>query len=247
MTLLSLLFALPASADTVTPVRHCMYGEGYREVDGGSSVMVTAPEGYLIESYCVDGSGRRGRSEVHVLSTPQRTTLVQHSEGRRIEGYSVSYTRASASDEPDADPEEDPEDDRDDDRDDDRGDRGDLDENGEPSKPAEDKAEQSAQADDEGSAAAGAAEKREQTERTPSPSATASASEPRRQPSSDISTQPDISAQMTALSDGEELRITALEEDEDEDLRSLVVAGGIIIVGLLAGLIALVVRLPGQR
>lgn len=53
---------------------------------------------------------------------------------------------------------------------------------------------------------------------------------------------------MSRLSDGEELRITSLDEDGDEEgLRSLVVAGSIIIIGLLAGMVALLVRLPGQR
>lgn len=50
------------------------------------------------------------------------------------------------------------------------------------------------------------------------------------------------------LSDGEELQITTFDEkDDSEDRWSFVVVGGIIVVGLLAGAIALLVRLPGQR
>jgi hypothetical protein len=238
MTLLSLSFATPASADTVTPVRHCMHGDGYREVDGDSSSVVTAPEGYLIVSYCVDGRGRRGSSEVRTLSTPQRTTVVRHSDGRPLEGYSVDYTRVPSSDEPEAETEteEDAEDGRD--------------ENDEPGQSVEAEAEQDPPAEDEETAAAGASKKAGKAE-TPSANATEKEQEPSREPSVEISALPEDSSQMTALSDGEELRTTSVKEFEDEDdeenLRSLVVAGGIIIVGLLAGAIALLVRIPGQR
>ncbi len=50
------------------------------------------------------------------------------------------------------------------------------------------------------------------------------------------------------LSDGEELQITTFEEkDDSEDRWSFLVVGGIIVVGLIAGAIALMVRIPGQR
>lgn len=244
MTLLSLSlsFAAPASADTVTPVRHCMHGDGYRELDGDSSSVVTAPEGYLIVSYCVDSRGRRGGSELHTLSTPQRTTVVWHSDGRSLEGYSVEYTRVPSSDEPESEGETDTEEDA----------EGEQDENDEPGQTAEAEAEQSAAAEDKETAAAGAAKKAEK-ERKPSARATdqEQEQEPSRQPSAEISVLPEDSSRMPSLSDGEELRITSVkefdDEDDDEDLRSLVVAGGIIIVGLLAGAIALLVRIPGQR
>lgn len=236
MTLLSLLFAPPASADTVNPVRQCTHGDGYRELDGDSSSVVTAPEGFLIVSYCVDGRGRRGSSEMRTLSTPQRTTVVRHSDGRPLEGYSVDYTRVPSSDEPEAETEEDAE--------------GGQDESDEPAQSAEAEADQDSAAEDEESAAAGAAKKAGK-ERTPSASATEKDQEPSRKPSAEISALPEGSSQMTALSDGEELRTTSVKEFEDEDdeenLRSLMVAGGIVIVGLLAGAIALLVRLPGQR
>ena len=236
MTLLSLLFATPASADTVTPVRHCMRGDDYRELDGDSSSVVTAPEGYLIVSYCVDGRGRRGSSEVRTLSMPQRTTVVWHSDGRPIEGYSVEYTRVPSSDEPEEEDEPEAEEEA----------EGGQGENDEAGQTAEAEAEQSAAAEDD---EAGAAKKPEK-ERAPSASATEKEQKPSRKPSVEISALPEDSSRMPALSDGEELQITSVKEFEDEgdeeNLRSLVVAGGIIIVGLLAGVIALLVRLPGS-
>ncbi|GGU09271.1 hypothetical protein GCM10007979_03960 [Nocardioides albus] len=257
--LLSLLFAAPASADTITPVRDCGHGDGYRELDGDSSAVATSPEGYLIVSYCVDSRGRKGGSEVRTLSTPQRTAVVWHSGGRPLAGYSVEYARVvDASDEPDADNDTDtdehPQDDRDDgnDWDDrDKGDRDDRDERDEGRKP--DKADETAEAEAHQSTPAeskktDAAKRGEQSERTPSASASPATPAPGRQTPKDISEQSEESSQMTRLNDGEELRVTSLDEDDDEDgLRSLVVAAGIIIVGLLAGMIALLVRLPGQR
>jgi sRNA-binding protein len=177
---------------------------------------------------------------VRTLSTPQRTTVVWHSDGRPLEGYSVEYTRISSPDEPEAETDTDSEEDA----------EGGRDENDEADQTAEAEAEQSAVAEDEETAASGTTKKAEK-ERTPSASATEKEQEPSREPSDEISGLPEESSQMTALSDGEELRTTSLNEFEDEgdeeNLRSLVVAGGIIIVGLIAGAIALLVRLPGQR
>lgn len=254
MALLSLSFAAPASADSVTPVRHCSYGDGYRELDGDSSVEVTAPEGYLIAAYCVDSRGRRGTSEVHVLSTPQRTVLVRHSEGRSLEGYSVAYSRVDAPEDPEDDADGDSEDEQDDQNEqgenDENGGRGDDDQDGRDEASQTAAPEQGAPAKSEHATGSGKKEKREKAERTPSASATPSQPAPRSRPSAAASVQPDDSMQMSALSDGEELRTTAIAEKDDDDeegLRSLVVAGGIIILGLLAGMIALLVRLPGQR
>ncbi|MBC7276343.1 hypothetical protein [Nocardioides sp.] len=246
--LLSLLFAAPASADTVTPVRYCAHGDGYRELDGGSSVMVSAPEGYLIVSYCVDSRGRKGSSEVRTLSTPQRTTVVWHSDGRSLAGYSVEYARGGASGGPETDTDEQPKD-----AGDERDERDEARESEKPEKPEKpEKAAETAEAEAQQSAPAAvektpATKKDERRERTPSASATPSAAEPSRQASAEASEQYEGSSQMSRLSDGEELRITSLDEDDDEGLRSLVVAGGIIIIGLLAGMVALLVRLPGQR
>jgi hypothetical protein len=249
MALLSLLFAAPASADTVTPVRYCAHGDGYRELDGGSSAVVSAPEGYLIVSYCVDSRGRKGSSEVHTLSTPQRTTVVWHSDGRSLAGYSVEYARGGASGRPETDTDEQPEDERDE-----RDEQDERDEDRKPGKPDKpDKPAETAEAETQQSAPAEvektpATKKDERREPTPSASATPSAPERSPQDPAEASEQYEGSSQMSRLSDGEELRITSLDEDDDEEgLRSLVVAGGIIIIGLLAGMVALLVRLPGQR
>lgn len=267
---LSALVALaaPASADTVTPVRRCPHGGDYRELDGDSTVMVTAPDGYLIDSYCVDGRGRRGGSEVHTLPSPQRTTVIWHSDGRTIEGYSVTYTRVPASGQPDPDPDPGPgteEPDAEQGQNEGQGGQGQggqgqggQGQNGQgqnghgQNHPGESSGEE---ADEEQSGPAaveetGSADKTDKTDKlgrtSPSPT-----SEPGRHASESASSQPEGSTRMSPLSDGEELRTTALKAAEDDgekdELRTLVVAGGIVAIGLLAGVVALLVRLPGQR
>lgn len=240
MTLLPLLFAAPASADTVTPVRDCSRGNDYQHLDGEYSATTVAPPGYLIASYCVDSDGRRGGSEVHILEPPQRTTTVWHSEGRPLRGYSVAYVRASESGQPEPEPEPDES----------SGSEDDQDESDPPSATRDADEEQSPADGDDRSAAPGPAEQSEPNKPNARTSSAAPEPKPSRKPSAAGPATSESPSQMTALSDGEELTVTSLAEkntDDDETLRDLVVAGSIIVIGLLAGAVALLVRLPGQR
>jgi hypothetical protein len=84
-------------------------------------------------------------------------------------------------------------------------------------------------------------------ERTPT--AEESDPEPSHSASTEKSPAPSESTLLPSqLSDGEEFQITTFEEkDDSEDRWSFLVVGGIIVVGLIAGAIALLVRIPGQR
>lgn len=203
MTMLSLLLSVPApaSADTVTPVDACPSGDrSYSSVDA-NSITATAPEGYRIESFCVVGRGS-GAPELHVLSAPKGTAVIQHSSGRRLESYSVAYARVPAPSAPEA------------------------------AESAEETAPEKEQAEAEDTASA--------QESEPEPSRSAPAEKP--------ATPGESTLLPSQMSDGEELQITTFEEkDDSEDRWSFLVVGGIIVVGLLAGAIALLVRIPGQR
>ena len=195
MSMLMLAVPAPASADTVTPVDACPSGDRtYSSVDANSTT-ATAPEGYRIESFCVVGRGS-GAPELHVLSDPKATAVIQHSSGRRLESYSVAYVPIPVADAPEPD-------------------------------------QETAASRTPEVAAATPEEKA-----TPSSSATAKKSQV-AEDASPLGALPD---------DGEELQVTTFEErDDSEDRWSVLVVGGIIVVGLLAGAIALTVKLPGQR
>ncbi|MER7610068.1 hypothetical protein [Nocardioides sp. NPDC127503] len=198
ITLLSLLLAAPASADTATPVGKCSSGDRSYSSVGAASVTATAPEGYRIASFCVVGRGNAG-AETHTLSTPQRSTVVAHSSGKQLESYSVTYVQIPVASVPEA-------------------------------------AEETKKEKEEAKA-----------ERTPT--AEESEPEPSRSAPAEKSAAPGETTLLPSqLSDGEKLQITTFEEkDDSEDRWSFLVVGGIIVVGLLAGAIALMVRIPGQR
>lgn len=200
MTMLSLMFAVPASADTTTPVKQCAAGDRSYSPTGGTSATATAPEGYRIASFCVVGRGNAG-AETHTLSTPQRSTVVAHSSGKQLESYSVTYVQIPVASVPE---------------------------------PTEKTA---------------AAKQSAKDERTPAAQETAPEPEPSHSAPAAKSVAPVESTVLPSqLSDGEELQITTFEEtDDSEDRWSFLVVGGIIVVGLLAGAIALLVRIPGQR
>ena len=204
ITLLSLLLAAPASADTATPVGQCSSGDRSYSSVGATSATATAPEGYRIASFCVVGRGNAG-AEMHTLSAPQRTAVVAHSSGKQLESYSVTYVQVPVASAPEAN----------------------------------EAAEKTAEKEMEKDTA--------KAERTPT------AEEPEPGPSHPAPTEksaaPGESTLLPSqLSDGEELQITTFEEkDDSEDRWSFLVVGGIIVVGLLAGAIALMVRIPGQR
>ena len=198
ITLLSLLLAAPASADTATPVGQCSSGDRSYSSVGATSATATAPEGYRIASFCVVGRGNAG-AETHTLSTPQRSTVVAHSSGKQLESYSVTYVQIPVASVPEA---------------------------------AEETVTEKEEAKAERTPTA------EQSEPEPSRSAPAEKSAAPREPT----------LLPSQLSDGEELQITTFEEkDDSEDRWSFLVVGGIIVVGLIAGAIALLVRIPGQR
>jgi hypothetical protein len=198
ITLLSLLLAAPASADTATPVGQCSSGDRSYSSVGATSATATAPEGYRIASFCVVGRGNAG-AEMHTLSAPRRTAVVAHSSGKQLESYSVTYVQVPVASVPEA-------------------------------------AEETATEKEEA-----------KPERTPT--AEESEPEPSRSAPAEKSAAPGESTLLPSqLSDGEELQITTFEEkDDSEDRWSFLVVGGIIVVGLLAGAIALMVRIPGQR
>ena len=100
MTLLSLMLALPASADSATSVGQCSSGDRSYTSVGATSATATAPEGYRIASFCVVGRGNAG-AEKHTLSAPQETVVVSHSTGKQLESYSVTYVQIPVASEPD--------------------------------------------------------------------------------------------------------------------------------------------------
>lgn len=205
-TLLALLLAAPASADTATPVGQCSSGDRSYSSVGTASVTATAPDGYRIASFCVVGRGNAG-AETHTLSTPQKSAVVAHSSGKQLESYSVTYVQIPVASAPEA---------------------------------ARETAAEKEEAKAERTPAAQVTEPEPPPEPKPEPSRSAPAEK---------SAAPGESTLLPSqLSDGEELQITTFEEkDDSEDRWSVLVVGGIIVVGLLAGAIALLVRIPGQR
>ncbi|MGH3351615.1 MAG: hypothetical protein ACRDPS_13200 [Nocardioides sp.] len=89
---------------------------------------------------------------------------------------------------------------------------------------------------------------KETVKAAPTPTAKEADPEPSRSAPAEELAAVDEVAPPSLRGDGEELQITTFEEKDDgEDRRSFLVVGAIILIGLLAGAIALLVRIPGQR
>jgi hypothetical protein len=71
---------------------------------------VTAPDGYLIDEYCVKaGSEKQGLGpEFRTVSPPQKSVTISHSSEKDISHYSLSYVAVEGEPEPDPEPTETP-------------------------------------------------------------------------------------------------------------------------------------------
>jgi hypothetical protein len=71
---------------------------------------VTAPDGQLIDQYCVKaGSANQGYGpELKTVDPPQKSVTISHSSGKDISHYSLSYVADDSEPEPDPEPTETP-------------------------------------------------------------------------------------------------------------------------------------------
>ena len=67
---------------------------------------VTAPDGYLIDEYCVKaGSANQGLGpEFRTVSPPKKSVTISHSSGKDISHYSLSYVAVEGEPEPEPEP-----------------------------------------------------------------------------------------------------------------------------------------------
>jgi hypothetical protein len=103
---LGMLFAAPAQGTETPPVNEgvcAALDSGKIDVDGSvKTITVTAPEGYLIDRYCVKaGSINQGDGPEYVEVDPAKATVTfGHSTGKDISHYSVSYVKIKPSPSP---------------------------------------------------------------------------------------------------------------------------------------------------
>lgn len=69
---------------------------GKIDVSGGTTLTITAPEGKLIDEYCVKaGSVNQGLGPEYVdVNPPKESVEIMHTSGKDISHYSVGYTDA---------------------------------------------------------------------------------------------------------------------------------------------------------
>lgn len=91
----TLLMVLGASVSIASASEVCSgLDSGKIDVSGDrGSVTITAPDGKLIDGYCVSaGSSKQGDGpEYHDVDPPQQTIVITHSSGKGVSHWSVSY------------------------------------------------------------------------------------------------------------------------------------------------------------
>lgn len=90
---------VPVSVGNATQAQNDQVCEGLdsgkKDVSGNQkTVVVTAPDGQLIDRYCVKaGSANQDEGPKYVdVNPPQKTVTISHPSGKDISHYSVSYT-----------------------------------------------------------------------------------------------------------------------------------------------------------
>lgn len=92
-----ILMGVAANAEEIVKVEQvCNEGNsGKIDVSGGTTLTITAPEGYLIYEYCVKaGSVKQGNGpEYFTVEPPAASVTISHSSGKDISHYSAWYVQ----------------------------------------------------------------------------------------------------------------------------------------------------------